>query len=106
VVFSNQNKWVTLGLLQSFSENIPTITFILTLHFEILETLIDFFLTSGKEGRYQVILKKVDLPVVPQDACLQALRKTRLGPYFKLHESFICAGGVRGKDTCKVMISR
>lgn len=55
----------------------------------------------GKEGRYQVILKKVDLPVVPRDACIQSLRKTRLGPYFKLHESFICAGGAPGKDTCK-----
>jgi hypothetical protein len=55
----------------------------------------------GKEGRYQVILKKVNLPVVTRDTCLQALRKTRLGPYFNLHESFICAGGVRGKDTCK-----
>jgi hypothetical protein len=59
-------------------------------------------LTSGKEGRYQVILKKVDLPIVPQDACEEALRKTRLGPYFKLHHSFICAGGDQGKDTCKV----
>ena len=69
------------------------------------QTMIDFFLTSGKEGRYQVILKKVNLPVVPRNTCLEALRKTRLGPYFKLHESFICAGGEQGKDTCKVMIS-
>jgi hypothetical protein len=106
VAISNHNRRFTLWLLQSFSENIPTITFIQTLHCEILETLIDCFVTSGKEGRYQVILKKVDVPVVPRDACLQSLRKTRLGPYFKLHESFICAGGVRGKDTCKVMISR
>ena len=28
-------------------------------------------------------------------------RKTRLGEYFELHESFICAGGVQGVDTCK-----
>ncbi|XP_063222438.1 phenoloxidase-activating factor 2 [Bacillus rossius redtenbacheri] len=55
----------------------------------------------GKEGRYQVILKKVELPVVPIDKCVESLRKTRLGPYFKLHESFICAGGEVGKDTCK-----
>jgi hypothetical protein len=50
-----------------------------------------------------VILKKVDLPVVPRDTCVEALRTTRLGPYFKLHESFICAGGDQGKDTCKVI---
>ena len=55
----------------------------------------------GKKGHYQVILKKVDLLVVPRDTCQESLRKTRLGKYFKLHESFICAGGEIGKDTCK-----
>ncbi|XP_076681415.1 phenoloxidase-activating factor 2-like isoform X2 [Andrena cerasifolii] len=55
----------------------------------------------GKDGLYQVILKKVDLLVVPRDTCQDSLRKTRLGKYFKLHESFICAGGEIGKDTCK-----
>lgn len=57
--------------------------------------------TFGKEGHYQVILKKVDLPVVPRDTCQASLRETRLGKYFKLHETFICAGGEPGKDTCK-----
>merc|ERR1719512_113034 len=28
-------------------------------------------------------------------------RKTRLGEYFELHNSFVCAGGVQGVDTCK-----
>ncbi|XP_073995906.1 phenoloxidase-activating factor 2-like isoform X2 [Rhodnius prolixus] len=55
----------------------------------------------GKEGHYQVILKRVDLPMVPRDKCEAELRKTRLGPYFRLHDSFVCAGGVVGKDTCK-----
>ncbi|XP_076177067.1 phenoloxidase-activating factor 2 isoform X2 [Ptiloglossa arizonensis] len=55
----------------------------------------------GKEGHYQVILKKVELPVVPRDSCQNSLRKTRLGKYFTLHESFICAGGEAGRDTCK-----
>lgn len=55
----------------------------------------------GKEGKYQVILKKVDLPIVPKKQCESALRKTRLGPYFSLHKSFVCAGGESGKDTCK-----
>ncbi|XP_054009337.1 phenoloxidase-activating factor 2-like isoform X2 [Hylaeus anthracinus] len=55
----------------------------------------------GKEGHYQVILKKVELPIVPRNTCEGSLRKTRLGKYFKLHESFICAGGEAGKDTCK-----
>ena len=55
----------------------------------------------GKEGHYQVILKKIDLPMVPRDTCQDSLRKTRLGKYFHLDESFICAGGEMGKDTCK-----
>ncbi|XP_046688996.1 phenoloxidase-activating factor 2-like [Homalodisca vitripennis] len=55
----------------------------------------------GKEGKYQAILKRVDVPTVPRLPCLEALRTTRLGQRFKLHESFICAGGQPGKDTCK-----
>lgn len=55
----------------------------------------------GKEGQYQVILKRVELPMVPRDRCQDELRKTRLGPRFRLHESFVCAGGIKGRDTCK-----
>uniref|UniRef100_A0A182PX95 Peptidase S1 domain-containing protein n=1 Tax=Anopheles epiroticus TaxID=199890 RepID=A0A182PX95_9DIPT len=55
----------------------------------------------GKEGKYQVILKKVELPVVPQADCQQSLRTTRLGRRFVLHPSFLCAGGVAGQDTCR-----
>ncbi|XP_044734747.1 phenoloxidase-activating factor 2-like [Chrysoperla carnea] len=55
----------------------------------------------GQEGRYQVILKKIELPIVPRPQCVEALRNTRLGKHFQLHESFICAGGEPGKDTCK-----
>lgn len=55
----------------------------------------------GKEGKYQVILKRVELPVVPHAQCQSSLRSTRLGNHFELNKSFICAGGERGKDTCK-----
>lgn len=55
----------------------------------------------GKEGKYQVILKKIDLPIIPRQPCTEKLRLTRLGHHFNLHQSFICAGGERGKDTCK-----
>lgn len=48
-----------------------------------------------------MILKKIDLPIVARPACQDALRTTRLGKYFELHQSFICAGGEEGKDTCK-----
>ncbi|XP_014610475.1 PREDICTED: proclotting enzyme isoform X1 [Polistes canadensis] len=55
----------------------------------------------GKEGHYQVILKKVELPIVPHDTCQNILRNSRLGKYFVLDRTFICAGGEKGKDTCK-----
>lgn len=55
----------------------------------------------GQEGKYQVILKRVELPAVSHDYCQQKLRETRLGRHFQLHPSFICAGGERGHDTCK-----
>ncbi|CAH1175584.1 unnamed protein product [Phaedon cochleariae] len=55
----------------------------------------------GKKGKYQVILKKIDLPVVPNQQCQDKLRTTRLGRFFELHRSFMCAGGEKDKDTCK-----
>jgi len=55
----------------------------------------------GAAGQYQVVLKEVDLPVVDTAACQDSLRQTRLGKRFKLHDSFLCAGGEAGKDTCK-----
>jgi len=55
----------------------------------------------GSAGEYQVVLKEVDLPIVDQGTCQYKLRQTRLGRKFQLHDSFICAGGEEGKDTCK-----
>lgn len=55
----------------------------------------------GKEGKYQVILKKVELPVVSHQACQTSLRTTRLGARFILDKSFVCAGGEPGQDTCR-----
>lgn len=74
-------------------------------------------------------MKKTEIPIVPREDCQSALRKTRLRDKFLLyclntyhtlhglslyiylydtdlhtyrHESFICAGGIPGKDTCVV----
>merc|ERR1711963_312972 len=55
----------------------------------------------GAAGEYQVVLKEIDLPVVGHQVCQDSLRRTRLGQKFQLDDSFICAGGVAGKDTCK-----
>jgi kallikrein len=53
------------------------------------------------EGKYSPVLKKVQVPLVPRDYCLQALRATRLGPRYSLHKSFVCAGGKKNRDSCK-----
>ncbi|XP_069174524.1 uncharacterized protein [Procambarus clarkii] len=52
-------------------------------------------------GQYQVILKKVEVPVVDRNDCQNLLRKTRLGKFFILDKSFMCAGGEENKDTCE-----
>lgn len=54
----------------------------------------------GKEGVFQNVLKKIDLRFYYFDACQSALRTTRLGPFFNLDPSFLCAGGEEGKDSC------
>lgn len=54
----------------------------------------------GKSGRYQNILKKINVPIVPRIRCQRELRRTRLGRAFHLHNSFICAGGETGHDAC------
>lgn len=55
----------------------------------------------GKEGEYQNVLKKVELGVWNNVECENSLRGTRLGKFFRLHDSFVCAGGLPGQDTCK-----
>ncbi|XP_052893903.1 phenoloxidase-activating factor 2-like [Anopheles moucheti] len=55
----------------------------------------------GKAGRYSVIMKKVPLPLVPSSTCERQLQATRLSSRFRLHQTFICAGGERGVDTCE-----
>lgn len=47
------------------------------------------------------VLKKVSLPLVSHSKCQEQLRKTRLGTNFKLHDSFMCAGGEKGNDACR-----
>ena len=52
--------------------------------------------------RYQEVLKEVVVPVISNEQCQKNLREnTRLGPFFELDSSFMCAGGVQGVDTCK-----
>lgn len=53
----------------------------------------------GEGGKYQEILKAIDLSAMSHSQCEAALRTTRLGPTFSLDETFVCAGG-EGGDLC------
>lgn len=45
-------------------------------------------------------LKFVKVPLVDRTTCQVQLQKTRLGSRFRLHDSFICAGGEENRDSC------
>lgn len=55
----------------------------------------------GDFGKYQNILKEVDVPIIGHHQCQQQLRNTRLGYTYNLNQGFLCAGGEEGKDACK-----
>ncbi|XP_050097034.1 uncharacterized protein LOC126578481 [Anopheles aquasalis] len=55
----------------------------------------------GDYGKYQNILKEVDVPIVNHYQCQNQLRQTRLGFSYNLNPGFLCAGGEEGKDACK-----
>lgn len=55
----------------------------------------------GEHGKYQNILKEVDVPILSHHQCENQLRQTRLGYSYKLNPGFVCAGGEEGKDACK-----
>lgn len=44
--------------------------------------------------------------MVDNDECQRRLRETRLGRFFRLHDSFVCAGGEAGRDTCQVSLAQ
>lgn len=46
-------------------------------------------------------LKFVKVPLVNQETCERQFQNNRLGKRFRLHESFVCAGGEEGLDSCK-----
>jgi secreted trypsin-like serine protease len=52
-----------------------------------------------KDGKHSQILKYVDLPVVESRACEKSLQDFKFGQRFRLHESFLCAGGKKNEDS-------
>ncbi|KAF6200045.1 hypothetical protein GE061_006345 [Apolygus lucorum] len=57
---------------------------------------------NNKDDNNHHVLKKTTLSTVLRDECQSKLRETEeLGADFELHESFVCAGGIEGKDACK-----
>jgi len=54
----------------------------------------------GREGKYEVIMKQVEMNMVDHGTCENILQNTRLGQFFKLDDSFTCAGGEKDEDAC------
>merc|ERR1712141_940523 len=100
------NDWAVLYTAQNFDLQAHIDTVCLPQPEELFDFQSCFATGWGKDefgaaGNYQVVLKEIDPPVVGHDQCEVSLRTTRLGKRFQLDDSFICAGGVDGKDTCK-----
>ena len=56
----------------------------------------------GNNGKFQYILKEVQVPIWGHSGCERAMRQTRLGGSYELDKGMLCAGGEEGKDACKV----
>ncbi|KAH8316422.1 hypothetical protein KR067_007575 [Drosophila pandora] len=56
--------------------------------------------TNYSSNVLEHLLKRIELPVVDHESCQKLLRRTVLGRRYRLHSSFLCAGGEEGKDTC------
>merc|ERR1711936_1077265 len=56
---------------------------------------------EGIEGYYSDSLKKIDMPIVPQDECKDIFTRNNLRLRTRIHPSWLCVGGVPEKDTCK-----
>lgn len=57
-------------------------------------------LSATGDSHYSTILKVASVGMVEHGECQQALRATKLGRWFRLHNTFTCAGGAAGVDAC------
>ena len=47
-----------------------------------------------------MIVNITQVPLVNHLTCQSQLQSNKLGSRFRLHESFLCAGGSAGQDAC------
>lgn len=55
---------------------------------------------ATRNGKTTDKLRFVKVPIVDRNVCEKKFQSTKLGSRFKLHESFVCAGGEEGLDSC------
>ena len=53
------------------------------------------------DGAYSNTLKKIDMPIVPDNECRDILKVNNLRPSRRAGPSYLCVGGVPNKDTCR-----
>lgn len=56
---------------------------------------------NGRDRKYQSVLRQVEVAFVSREKCKQQLRQTILGKFYRLHPSFVCAGGRKDADVCE-----
>merc|ERR1711915_184936 len=97
LIFTQSLMVVTFRMTLQFFSHLKTLFLPATL------TLCAFLrlMNSLMEPHALLLVGEIDLPIVNNYECQDKLRQTRLGQKYKLHDSFICAGGVNGKDACK-----
>lgn len=54
----------------------------------------------GESGKFQTILKKLQVPIVPNQKCKRQI-ENKLRQSYDVPPSLMCAGGEEGKDTCE-----
>ncbi|XP_031333790.1 phenoloxidase-activating factor 2-like [Photinus pyralis] len=52
------------------------------------------------KGIYRRAMKKIEFSLISNPLCQNEFRKTRLGKWFQLHQTFLCAFGKNGRDLC------
>lgn len=98
-VFSTGTRCYGIGWSSdSFGEPRIELTDFRLLFLSVYQTFVHVL---ESKGQYQTELRKVNVPIIDQGDCQTRLRSTKLGQYFELHGSFICAGGEANRDTCR-----
>lgn len=100
---SMQNDIALLFLYHSFEPSIGINTICLpTPNLKIRDDrcIVSGWGRTSRKNQTSKVLRKVEVPIRSRPFCANKTR-THLNPDYKLHRSFLCAGGMKNKNACK-----